>query len=709
MKKGNELKAFIFDEQFRDQLARQILRILLPALTGFAVLALILTLFLHSTQKVPLYISISSVILLWVVFQFSATECIRYTVILVILNGLVNIAINQNLRAPGVIGVPILAVALSAWFYSMRTTIILVIAFFVGYGILAYCLFANIFPEGKALESSNYSIRLFANLIYIGAVVLIPAQILRKIFLQLKQKNRDLEKSLLELNESRSFTTQAVNSSPRIFGWIKPNGVLQFANDTALKIINTKPEDVLGKEFWDTPWFNHDPQQQNKLREVIAEAAQGKPVRTNMLHKTAAGDLLEIDFYASPTFDINGEVATIVVEGADVTDERNSIRQKQKLTEQLHQSQKMDAVGQLAGGVAHDFNNSLAGIIGAAELIQNGHLNLSSQKEFIDLIISSAQRASELTKKLLTFSRKGNKLKSKVDMVKIIQDTMGLLRPTLNKNIAFAVEVKAKQTLIFGDDAMLQNALMNIAINASHVMTNGGVITFTLENLSLDTGYCEASSFEINAGEYLDVSIRDTGFGMTPEIQAHIFEPFFTTKEQGKGTGLGLAAVYGTVQDHQGAITVYSEVNVGTVFHLYFPVSEGNLNEKIEETVELGSGTVLLIDDEQVIQYVASALLISLGYTVMCAENGKVGLEKFYEHRDKIDLVILDMIMPVMGGRETITKLREIDNNIPIIVSSGFAKEEDFLQMTIQGISGSLQKPFRREELAKIVAKHIRK
>jgi PAS domain S-box-containing protein len=405
----------------------------------------------------------------------------------------------------------------------------------------------------------------------------------------------------------------------------------------------------------------------------------------------------------------NGEIVSVSGTIQDITEKKNSEEALKQAETQLHQSRKMDAVGQLAGGIAHDFNNSLAGILGAAEIMESGTCDEEEQKQFIDMIITAAERAGELTNKLLLFSRKGNKASNAVDMSKIIDDTLVILGHTIDRSISISTENNATQTTIIGDESLLQSALVNMAINASHAMPDGGLLTFTLDNLRLDRAYCEASPFEIEPGEYLSISIRDTGFGMTPEIQSHIFEPFYTTKEQGKGTGLGLAAVYGTVQDHNGLITVYSEMDTGTVFHLYLPISGAEINSIEEQTATTGSGTILVIDDDELIRITATTLLESLGYKVLSAENGQIGVQRYNENRETIDLVILDMIMPIMGGRETLTKIREIDSEIPVVISSGFSKEDDISAMKVQGISGFLHKPFRLADLAEMVSGAIAK
>lgn len=385
----------------------------------------------------------------------------------------------------------------------------------------------------------------------------------------------------------------------------------------------------------------------------------------------------------------------------DITERKQEEATRAKLMEQLHQSQKMDAIGQLAGGVAHDFNNLLAGIMGSAQLIQiSGNLT-QEQNQYLTMILTASEHAGNLTRKLLAFSRSGSKASTSIDCLRTVKDSVEILKRTIDKNIRINFENKATKIQLVGDDTLLQNALINLGINASHAMPQGGEMDFTVENVSLDERDCAASSFAIKPGNFLRISVRDSGSGIASEILPHIFEPFFTTKADGKGTGLGLSMVYGTVQKHGGAITVYSELGVGTVFHIYLPLGEGPAEiREFTEPLPEGSAHILLVDDEELIRITAKGLLESLGYSVTIAVNGEEGFKIMTETDTKIDLVILDMIMPVMGGRETFDRIRQLKPEIPIIIASGFAKEEHLQLLKELGISGFLQKPFRRSELA---------
>lgn len=249
---------------------------------------------------------------------------------------------------------------------------------------------------------------------------------------------------------------------------------------------------------------------------------------------------------------------------------------------------------------------------------------------------------------------------------------------------------------------------MNMGINASHAMPEGGTLTFKTSVKELDTLFCAHSEFEIEPGKFLSIEIIDTGSGMSLEVQKRIFEPFFTTKEVGKGTGLGMAAVYSMVVKHKGAITIYSEVGTGTAFHILLPLTEKNIETQKQslETVVKGTGTVLVVDDEEFIRITTTELLRNIGYTVFSVQNGQEALDFLNEHT--VDLVILDMIMPVMNGRETFARIIEKNGSQKVVLSSGFSKDEDVVRMKEKGLFGFVHKPYQRTELSQIVADAMR-
>lgn len=381
------------------------------------------------------------------------------------------------------------------------------------------------------------------------------------------------------------------------------------------------------------------------------------------------------------------------------------------LQEQLNHSRKMDAIGQLAGGVAHDFNNMLGGIRGCAELLQLQE-NVSGNeesKEYLSMILTSAERAADLAGKLLTFSRRQIVHSTPVDAHQAIKDAISLLEKTIDKRIEIISDLSAEASVVIGDLTQLQNIFLNIGINASHAMPEGGTLSFTSKMINLTETYCDASPFDLVEGNYIGIEIRDTGCGIKPENLSHIFEPFYTTKEQGKGTGLGLAAAYGAVQSHKGSITVYSEPGNGTCFHILLPLTDKAVRSLHYEPEAIhGKGLVLVVDDESVMRTVARAFLKQWGYDTLVAENGRMAVELYREHAGEIDLVILDMIMPEMNGRDCFFAMKSIRPDAKIVLSSGFSRNEDIKDLKEHGLTGFVKKPFSSAEFSKIVAAALR-
>ena len=381
----------------------------------------------------------------------------------------------------------------------------------------------------------------------------------------------------------------------------------------------------------------------------------------------------------------------------------SDVTRRRELEETLRQSQKMEAIGQLAGGVAHDFNNMLTAILSAAEEVRE--LSVSDDaRELCGLIVSASEQAAALTHKLLSFSRKGKARAEPVEVHDVVRETVAFLSRSIDRNVTIVMELEASTSRITGDAAQLQGALLNLGINARDAMPSGGLLSFATTVCELDEVACATLPFELEPGAHLRLSVRDTGSGIPPEILGRIFEPFFTSKEVGKGTGLGLAAVYGAVVEHRGAVTVYSEVGGGAVFHLYFPLAEAPAASAHPVThLPRGSGLVLVIDDEPLVRAVVTQLLQSLGYSVVTAADGVEGVTIFEERHAELTAVLCDLVMPRMSGAEALRLMRAKAPGVPMILSSGFPRDERAGPVEARA-DLFLAKPFHRTELARALA-----
>ncbi len=384
------------------------------------------------------------------------------------------------------------------------------------------------------------------------------------------------------------------------------------------------------------------------------------------------------------------------------------ITEQKRLQSQLLQSQKMDVVGQLAGGIAHDFNNMLAGIMAAAELLKRRLPGDERNGKLVETILEATTRSADLARELLTFSRKSTAVSQPVRINDTIAAVMSMLERTIDKQIQLTCRLGCGNPVVMGDQTQLQNALLNLGVNARDAMPHGGALSIATTVRTLDESSCRTLGVSIAPGRYLEITVSDTGVGMTREVMEHIYEPFFTTKAVGKGTGLGLAAVYGTVRGHGGGLFVQSEPGAGSVFKIYLPmVEEGLVSSVGSGDAVAGDGGILLVDDEKILRDVGRDLLEDLGYTVFLADNGEHALEVFGTHRSEISLVMMDMIMPKMGGKEAFLRLRELAPELKVLFCSGFSREGTGDELVGLGASGFIQKPYNRGELSRAVVEAL--
>ncbi len=389
----------------------------------------------------------------------------------------------------------------------------------------------------------------------------------------------------------------------------------------------------------------------------------------------------------------------------DISSQKKAEEEREKLEERLRQSEKMEAIGQLAGGIAHDFNNQLMGIMGYAEILAD-RLDDEEMRKDAESILRSSRRAADLTKDLLAFARKGKYQAIPVNIHKVIEEVISLLSHSIDKRIEIRRELKASPALIMGDPTQIQNALLNLAINARDAMPAGGELSFTTETLRTEDTYLKDIFKKTISRRCLKICVVDNGVGMDGETIRHIFEPFFTTKEAGKGTGMGLASVYGTVNSHNGVIDVRSEKGKGTVFSMYFPVLEESIDQEDSKTAAVSPVrklNILLVDDEEIVRDMVAKMLRVFGHKVFICKDGQEALEYYRQSWQKIDLVVLDMMMPRMNGRDSYIGMRALNPKINAILMSGYSIDGEVQSLLDAGMKGFIQKPFNTRELNKVI------
>jgi PAS domain S-box-containing protein len=371
-----------------------------------------------------------------------------------------------------------------------------------------------------------------------------------------------------------------------------------------------------------------------------------------------------------------------------------------KLQAQLQQSQRMEALGTLGGGIAHDFNNLLMGIQGRTSLmlmdVDSSHPHFEHLKGIEDYVKSAA----DLTKQLLGFARGGKYEVKPIDMNDMIKTSSRMFGRT-KKEIKIHGKYQKDVWTVEADRGQIEQVLVNLYVNAWQAMPAGGELYLQTENVGLDEDYIKP--FEIEPGRYVKISVTDTGLGMDEATRQKVFDPFFTTKKMGRGTGLGLASTYGIIKNHGGIINVYSEKGQGTTFNIYLPASKNEVLEekKLPKHVLRGSETVLLVDDEDMIIEIGTQLLQKLGYKVLRAGSGKEAIEIYKNNKDKIDMVIVDMIMPEMSGGDTFDRLKEMSSGVKVLLSSGYSINGQATEILARGCDGFIQKPFNMEQLSR--------
>ncbi|CAB5082239.1 PAS/PAC sensor hybrid histidine kinase [Olavius algarvensis associated proteobacterium Delta 3] len=482
---------------------------------------------------------------------------------------------------------------------------------------------------------------------------------------------------------------QMVLSSQDFIALIDRDYSYQAANNAYLRIFSIAQEAIIGQHA--AAVFGEE-LFESTIRARIDQCLEGEEVKVKGWYDLPSLGRRFLDVAYYPCFDEDSSVSGVVVSGRDITPIR-------KLEDQLFQAQKMEAIGTLAGGIAHDFNNLLMGIQGRTSLMMTETDENHPYGEHLKGIETHIKKAVDLTQQLLGFARGGKYQVQTLDIKHLVQNQVHLFNRT-RKEIAIHEKYAPDTGAVEGDHGQVRQVLLNIFINAWHAMPGGGDIFVETEKIHLESEI--ASPIDIAPGPYVKITVTDSGVGMDESIRQRIFEPFFTTREMGRGTGLGLASAYGIVRNHGGFITVDSDVGRGSTFSIFLPSSQRQLplpKERLETPVP-GAGTVLLVDDEQMVLEVGRKMLERLGYAVIVAGDGSEAIELYTSKRHRIDLVILDMIMPGMSGKEVFAAIKGENPEIKVILSSGYSMNEQVNEIMDIGCRGFLQKPFSLASLS---------
>ena len=533
-----------------------------------------------------------------------------------------------------------------------------------------------------------------------------PEELLRTVENGLDHKRLKNENEVLngKLAFSEERYRYLVQNSPDIIYTLDEQGNFTFISHAVERLLSFKIEQLIGKPY--TTIIHEEDLKKSKWlfneRRTDDRAASGIKLRLKVCSNNAQFKHCEVrhltielksnGMYNKPATEKDKKFLGTYGVARDISD-------RKRLEAQLQQAQRMEALGTLAGGISHDFNNLLMGIQGRTSLMLIDKDSSHPDFEHLRGIEDYVKSAADLTRQLLGFAMGGKYEVKPTDLNEMVKET-SMMFGRAKKEIKIHQRYQKELWAVTADQGQIEQVMLNLYVNAWQSMPGGGDLYIATENVPLDEDFVKP--FNVEPGKYVKISVTDTGIGMDEATQQRIFDPFFTTREMGRGTGLGLASVYGIIKNHGGFIDVYSVKGEGATFNIHLPASEIEAKEdrKLSEELLKGTETVLLIDDEDMIIDVGSQMLETLGYEVLPARNGNEAMDIYTKEKDKIDMVVLDMIMPDMSGGETYDRLKEINPDIKVLLSSGYSINGQAKEILGRGCDGFIQKPFSMIQLS---------
>jgi PAS domain S-box-containing protein len=547
---------------------------------------------------------------------------------------------------------------------------------------------------------SNTWIRLLGLLIallFIGLLYFNRTYSIRKKVDELKRKNLKLNQEIKEKLRSE----EEIRASEKKYRHLveSSNDPIFILHNRKFELINEKFKQLfsVSQEYVCRPEFDYleliSLKSKNFVERKFQQILDEKKAESQFNFTTLTSDQKELEVEAS--------VTTILYKGGiAVQGILRDITERKNMEKMIQQAQKLEALGTLAGGIAHDFNNLLTGIQGRVSLMQIGFDKKSSPKDHLKEIEHYVRNAADLTKQLLGFARKGKFEVKPININNLVRDNVLMFGRT-KKEIGIRAQYQDDISTVEVDPGQMDQVFMNLFVNAWQAMPESGDILIETRNVYLD--YNQTKPHLVEPGKFIKISVTDTGKGMDDETKQRIFDPFFTTKERGRGTGLGLATVYGILKNHGGFITVHSELDIGSTFDIFLPASSKQpvVEKVVKEDLVYGTETILLVDDEEIVIEVVGQIMESLGYNVFVARSGQEAIEIYWGRKKEIELVVLDMVMPKMSGGVTFERLKGINPNVKILLSSGYSVDGQASELLKRGCNGFIQKPFNIKELSK--------